>query len=425
MKVLLLGVGGREHTIAWKVKQSNLLEKLFIAPGNAGTRNDGENVSLDIGDFSKVKQFVLDNRIEMVIVGPEQPLMEGIVDFFKQDKGLNQVLILGPSKAAARLEGSKDFAKKFMNRYQIPTASSRSFNKEEYNEAIQFLNKINPPYVIKADGLASGKGVMILNDVDKAGKTLKEMLVDEKFGDASRKVVIEEFLSGIECSVFALTDGNDYMILPTAKDYKRIGEADTGLNTGGMGCVSPVPFAGQKFMASVEEKIIKPTMEGLKKENLDYKGFIYFGLMNVDDHPYVVEYNVRMGDPEAQVVLPRLRGDFLEQLIAAVSKNLKDHNPEITEKYALSVIAASGGYPGKHEKSKVIYGLDEVDNAWVFHAGTKIQGNTAITSGGRVLAVTALAEDLSGARKVAYDNIKRINFEKIYYRRDIGKDLIE
>lgn len=423
MNVLVLGGGGREHAMAWKLNRSPQLEKLYVAPGNAGTGEIAENVPLNANDFEQIKTFVLENNIGLVIVGPEMPLVDGIADFFKKDEELKNTHLLGPTKQAAKMEGSKDFAKKFMSQYQIPTASSRSFQKDQLEEGIQFLNKLNPPYVLKADGLAAGKGVLILYDLQEAEKALKEMLVEEKFGSASQKVVIEEFLDGVECSVFALVDGENYVILPVAKDYKRIGEGDTGLNTGGMGCISPVPFADDNFMLRVEEKIVKPTLKGLKNEGLDYKGFLFFGLMNVDGHPYVVEYNVRMGDPEAQVVLPRVDVDFLQLCAEAARGKLETKQIKVKKEHALSVIAASGGYPGKYEKNKEIKGVDKIKDALVFHAGTRAGDNKIFSSGGRVLALTAMGDDMKIARAKAYENMKQINFEKMYYRKDIGLDV--
>lgn len=424
MNVLILGSGGREHAIAWKISQSSSLSSLFVAPGNAGTAEIAENVNLDNNDFDAVKAFVLANEIRLVVIGPEQPLVEGITDYFRSDDELTHVQVLGPDSSAAMLEGSKDFAKDFMKRHLIPTAAYQSFGKTEVEKGKQFLNTLKPPYVLKADGLAAGKGVLILDDIDEAKQQLEEMLLNAKFGKASDKVVIEEFLDGVECSVFAITDGKDYLMLPVAKDYKRIGEGDTGLNTGGMGCVSPVDFADNSFMQKVEQRIVKPTIDGLHKENFDYRGFLFFGLMNVNGEPYVIEYNVRMGDPETQVVLPRIQGDFLQLCFGAASAELANHEISISNKHMLAVIAASGGYPESYEKGKEISGLQNISDALVFHAGTKTSDNKTLSSGGRVLAVVAEAESLSEARKKAYQEISKIHFDKIYFRKDIGNDLL-
>ncbi|MCF8331444.1 MAG: phosphoribosylamine--glycine ligase [Bacteroidales bacterium] len=425
MNVLVLGSGGREHTIAWKVSKSKALDKLFVAPGNAGTERVASNVDMNIQDFQQVKNFVLSQNINLVIVGPEQPLVDGIVDYFINDGDLHDVKILGPSKKAALLEGSKEYAKYFMKKYNIPTAASASFNKNEFEKGRAFLKTLKPPYVIKADGLAAGKGVVISETYDEAEAALKEMLIDSKFGEASEIVVIEEFLDGIECSVFALTNGRDYQILPVAKDYKRIGERDTGLNTGGMGCVSPVNFADQEFMGKVENRIVKPTIEAIYKEKLNYTGFLFFGLMNVAGDPYVVEYNVRLGDPEAQVVLPRIHNDFLQLCYNAASKKDLTERISINPDYALAVIAASGGYPQKYEKGKHIKGLQDIEDVLVFHAGTKMQNNEVITNGGRVLALTGMGKSIRQAGKKAYDAMDKVIFDKKYYRIDIGKDITD
>jgi len=422
MNVLLIGSGGREHALAWKMKQSNQLKKLFIAPGNAGTMNVGENVSLAIQNFNAVKKFVLKNHIDLVVVGPEQPLVDGFHDFFLSDSALKDIPVIGPVKAGAVLEGSKDFAKSFMQKYKIPTAMYQSFTLETIAEGNRFLESLNPPYVLKADGLAAGKGVLILEDIDEAKVALENMLKGQ-FGAASQTVVIEEFLSGIELSVFILTDGVSYKILPEAKDYKRIGEGDTGLNTGGMGAVSPVPFADKQFMDKVERTIIKPTLYGLQQEKIEYKGFIFFGLMNVDGEPYVIEYNVRMGDPEAEVVIPRIKTDLLTLFKHVADQTLKDASFEMEEKATATVMLVSGGYPGKYEKGKKIQSLDMVYDSIIFHAGTTMKDKTLVTNGGRVMAVTSFGETIFDALELSYINAEKINFEKKYYRKDIGLDL--
>ena len=422
MNVLLIGSGGREHALAWKIKQSNQLKKLFIAPGNAGTMNAGENVTLAIQNYNAVKKFVLKNYIDMVVVGPEQPLVDGFHDFFLSDSDLKDIPVIGPVKAGAVLEGSKDFAKSFMQKYNIPTAMYHSFTRETIAEGKRFLESLNPPYVLKADGLAAGKGVLILEDMDEAKVALENMLKGQ-FGAASQTVVIEEFLSGIELSVFILTDGVSYKILPEAKDYKRIGEGDTGLNTGGMGAVSPVPFADKQFMDKVERTIIQPTLYGLQQEKIDYRGFIFFGLMNVDGEPYVIEYNVRMGDPEAEVVIPRIKTDLLTLFKHVADQNLKDASFEMEEKATATVMLVSGGYPGKYEKGKKIQSFDKVNDSIIFHAGTTLKDKTLVTNGGRVMAVTSFGETIFDALELSYTNAEKINFEKKYYRKDIGLDL--
>lgn len=422
MNVLLIGSGGREHALAWKIKQSNQLKKLFIAPGNAGTMNVGENVTLAIQNFNAVKKFVLKNHIDMVVVGPEQPLVDGFHDFFLSDSDLKDIPVIGPVKAGAVLEGSKDFAKSFMQKYNIPTAMYHSFTRETIAEGKRFLESLNPPYVLKADGLAAGKGVLILEDMDEAKVALENMLKGQ-FGAASQTVVIEEFLSGIELSVFILTDGVSYKILPEAKDYKRIGEGDTGLNTGGMGAVSPVPFADKQFMDKVEKTIIQPTLYGLQQEKIEYKGFIFFGLMNVDGEPYVIEYNVRMGDPEAEVVIPRIKTDLLTLFKHVADQTLKDASFEMEEKATATVMLVSGGYPGKYEKGKKIQSFDKVNDSIIFHAGTTLKDKTLVTNGGRVMAVTSFGENIFDALELSYTNAEKINFQKKYYRKDIGLDL--
>ena len=422
MNVLLIGSGGREHALAWKIKQSNQLKKLFIAPGNAGTMNVGENVTLAIQNFNAVKKFVLKNHIDMVVVGPEQPLVDGFHDFFLSDSDLKDIPVIGPVKAGAVLEGSKDFAKSFMQKYNIPTAMYHSFTRETIAEGKRFLESLNPPYVLKADGLAAGKGVLILEDMDEAKVALENMLKGQ-FGAASQTVVIEEFLSGIELSVFILTDGVSYKILPEAKDYKRIGEGDTGLNTGGMGAVSPVPFADKQFMDKVEKTIIQPTLYGLQQEKIEYKGFIFFGLMNVDGEPYVIEYNVRMGDPEAEVVIPRIKTDLLTLFKHVADQTLKDASFEMEEKATATVMLVSGGYPGKYEKGKKIQSFDKINDSIIFHAGTTLKDKTLVTNGGRVMAVTSFGENIFDALELSYTNAEKINFQKKYYRKDIGLDL--
>jgi phosphoribosylamine--glycine ligase len=425
MNVLLLGSGGREHAIAWKIGQSPLLDQLYIAPGNAGTSAHGINLEIDILNFELVKKTVLEKNITLVIVGPEEPLVKGIYDYFLADKELSNIPVVGPSRNAANLEGSKDFAKKFMAKYNIPTARYNTFTKETIAQGNEFLSSLRPPYVLKADGLAAGKGVVIPLTLHEAEATLKEMLLEEKFGHASRKVLIEEFLLGTEISVFVLTDGNSYHLLPEAKDYKRIGDNDTGLNTGGMGAVSPVPFANAKFMEKVKSQIILPTIEGLKKDNLDYKGFIFFGIMNCQGNPKVIEYNVRMGDPETEVVIPRIKSDLLMLFDAVGRQKLSETVLEIEERVATTVMMVSGGYPEAYEKGKVIHGLDKVTDSMVFHAGTKKnEAGHIVTNGGRVLAVTSLREDMKEALATSYDSISKIDYEKKYYRKDIGKDVL-
>jgi len=424
MNVLLLGSGGREHALAWKLAQSPLLTSLFIAPGNAGTLHHGTNVELNPEDFEAIGKFVSENNIQMVVVGPEAPLVKGIADFFRSNSALRGVDIIGPSAAGAMLEGSKDFAKAFMQRHSIPTAVYRTFCTGESEKGKSFLETLYPPFVLKADGLAAGKGVIIVDDIEEAGKTLTEMLDREMFGEAGKKVVIEEFLDGIELSVFILTDGKDYLLLPEAKDYKRVGNGNTGPNTGGMGSVSPVPFADKKFMQKIEDRIIKPTISGLQEEGIDYRGFIFFGLINVKGEPLVIEYNCRLGDPESEVVIPRIETDLLELFKAVGNQKLNEHSIEINPAFASSVFLVSGGYPDSYEKGKPIGGLKNYEDSIVFHAGTKVVDDQVVTNGGRVLAVTSLDETMEGALKKSYKSASQIEFDKKYYRKDIGKDLM-
>ncbi|MEN8224914.1 MAG: phosphoribosylamine--glycine ligase [Bacteroidota bacterium] len=425
MNVMILGSGGREHALAWKISQSPLLNDLYIAPGNAGTRLHGKNISIDSGDFTEVKKFVLSHDVGMLVVGPEAPLVEGIHDFFKDDRALAHVMVIGPLKAAAMLEGSKDFAKEFMKKYKIPTAAYATFSVDNLQEGIDFLKQMNPPYVLKADGLAAGKGVLILDNLEEAEIELKAMLQEAKFGAASKKVVIEEFLDGIEISCFVLSDGKSYKILPSAKDYKRIGEGDTGLNTGGMGSISPVPFADPEFMQKVEHSIIAPTIRGLIDEGLEYKGFIFFGLIKVKGEPYVIEYNVRMGDPEAESVIPRIKSDLLQLFIAVGKGTLAEEQIETDPRYVAAIMLVSGGYPGSYEKGKLISGLEEIDGSIIFHAGTQYDDSSAkvVSNGGRVIAISSFGDHLEDALRHSYVNASMIDFEGKYYRRDLGEDL--
>lgn len=423
MNILILGSGGREHTFAWKLSQSPKLDKLFVAPGNAGTSSIAKNIPIGVNDFEGIKDIVLSNKIDMVVVGPEDPLVNGVHDFFLEDPELKSVPVIGPQKAAANLEGSKEFAKQFMLRHNIPTAAYQSFTAGQLEKGLVFLETLSPPYVLKADGLAAGKGVVILNDLEKAKQELTSMLKNEKFGAASKTVVIEEFLSGLELSVFVLTDGKNFKVLPTAKDYKRIGEGDTGLNTGGMGAISPVPFAEKDFMDKVYARIIEPTVEGLKTDNLPYKGFIFIGLIKVDNDPFVIEYNVRMGDPETEVVLPRIKNDFVEIFQAVTDQTLDTVNLEIDEDSATTVMTVSGGYPEAYEKGYEIFGLENVSDSLIFHAGTKLENGKVVTNGGRVMAFTSFGTTFQDALDKSYESIKQICFDRLNYRKDIGFDL--
>lgn len=424
MTILLLGSGGREHALAWKMLQSDKCEQLFVAPGNAGTAQIASNVNLNPLDFNAIKDFVLQNKVEMVVVGPEDPLVHGIYDFFKNDIQINHIPVIGPSKAGAQLEGSKEFAKEFLVKHNIPTARYESFTRETVENGCDFLTTLEAPYVLKADGLAAGKGVLILNDLEEAQQELRNMLVDAKFGEASSKVVIEEFLDGIELSCFVLTDGKSYKILPTAKDYKRIGDGDTGLNTGGMGAVSPVPFADAVLMEKIENRIVKPTVAGLQKDGIEYKGFVFIGLINVKGEPMVIEYNVRMGDPETEVVMPRVKSDLVELFEAVGQQRLEDVALEIDERSATTIIIASGGYPEDYEKGKVITGIETIESSIVFHAGTKEDNGNIVSNGGRVLAITSYGDNFQEAIKKSYQNIEKLNFDKMYFRKDIGQDLL-
>jgi len=423
MNILIAGSGGREHALAWKIKQSPLCSLLFVAPGNAGTAQVAENVPIPVEDFHKLGEFCLSEKIELLVVGPEVPLVKGLRDYFEEDTRLKSIPIVGPGKAGARLEGSKDFSKQFMLRNQVPTAQARTFQAHELPEALAYVNTCKPPIVLKADGLAAGKGVIISPDHADAKAALREMLGEKKFGEASAKVLIEEFLDGIELSVFVLTDGEGYVILPEAKDYKRIGDGDTGPNTGGMGAVSPVVFATPEFMKKVEAKVIIPTIRGLKKENIPYKGFIFIGLMNVKGEPYVIEYNARMGDPETEAVMPRIKTDLVELLLATAKGQLKGMQLSTEEEAAVTVVMVSGGYPGDYTKGKVISGLGQDTLSHVFHAGTKNTGTTTITDGGRVLAITGRGKTIAEASQKAYATVGLINWEGVHFRKDISVDL--
>ena len=423
MNVLILGSGGREHAFAWKIAKSSSCNQLFIAPGNAGTAEVGTNIDIDVNDFESIKEFSLTENIELILVGPEDPLVNGIYNFFKGDEHLKNISLIGPSKEGAQLEGSKRFAKEFMFRHNIPTAKYEAFTKDNIEEGYAFLENLEAPYVLKADGLAAGKGVLILNDLQEAKDELKAMVADLKFGTASSTVVIEEFLEGIELSVFVLTDGDSYKILPSAKDYKRIGEGNTGLNTGGMGAISPVPFADRFYIEKVEREIIKPTVEGLKKDNIEYKGFIFIGLINVKGEPKVIEYNVRMGDPETEVVIPRIKSDLLNLLKGIGDGTFSEKDLEIREEVATTIMLVSGGYPEAYEKGKQITGIEKVSDSIVFHAGTKQEGEVVKTNGGRVIALTSFGENMNDSLKKSFDSAEKIAFEGKYFRKDIGFDL--
>jgi phosphoribosylamine--glycine ligase len=423
MNVLILGSGGREHAFAWKISQSSLCKKLFIAPGNAGTTQVGTNVNIGVNDFEKIKELCISEQVSMIVVGPEDPLVNGIYDFFNEDESLQHITVIGPSKKGAQLEGSKEFSKKFMIKHNIPTAAYQSFTKDTLEEGYQFLETLSAPYVLKADGLAAGKGVLIPETLEEAKESLKEMLTDAKFGDASSKVVIEEHLKGIELSVFVLTDGVSYKILPSAKDYKRIGEGDKGLNTGGMGAISPVPFADRFFIEKVEREIIKPTIKGLVEEDIDYKGFIFIGLMVENGNPKVIEYNVRMGDPETEVVIPRIKSDLLNLFKGIGNGSFSEVDFDISEEVAATVMLVSGGYPESYEKGKEINGFDEVEGSILFHSGTITKDDKIVTNGGRVMSITSFGQDIDKAVNKSLQNAEKIDFKGKYYRKDIGFDL--
>jgi phosphoribosylamine--glycine ligase len=424
MTILLLGSGGREHALAWKMLQSPKCSKLFVAPGNAGTASIAKNVALNITDFEAIKAFAIQEKIDLVVVGPEDPLVLGIYDFFKSDAALNHIPVIGPSKVGAQLEGSKEFAKEFLVKNNIPTAAYASFTKETVEKGCEFLETLQPPFVLKADGLAAGKGVLIIQDLEEAKTELRNMLVHQKFGSASSKVVIEEFLDGIELSCFVLTDGKNYKILPTAKDYKRIGEGDTGLNTGGMGAVSPVPFADAILLEKIETRIVKPTIAGLQKDNIEYKGFVFIGLINVKGEPIVIEYNVRMGDPETEVVIPRLKSDLVELFQAVANQTLDQVSLEIDKRSATTIMVVSGGYPEDYDKGFEITGLEKIQDSIAFHAGTKLENDKVVTNGGRVIAITSFGTNFQEAIKKSYQNIEKLHFDKMFYRKDIGFDLL-
>lgn len=425
MNILILGSGGREHAFAWKISQSKYLTKLFVAPGNAGTAQVATNLNIGVSDFPKIAEAVKENQIDMVIVGPEEPLVKGVVDYFKKDKSLRKIRIVGPDAAGAQLEGSKDFSKNFMNKYGIPAGASQTFTKDTLNEGLAYLETQKAPYVLKADGLAAGKGVIITEDLTEAKQSLKEMLADAKFGDASSKVLVEQYLKGIELSVFVLSDGKNYKILPEAKDYKRIGEGDTGLNTGGMGAVSPVPFAGAEFMQKVEEKVVKPTLEGLQKEGIKYVGFIFVGLMNVDGEPYVIEYNARMGDPETEVVLPRIKTDMVKLMKATADGKLDKIKLQVNPKSAVTTMVVAGGYPEDYKKGNIMEIPVADKDTIIFHAGTKFnEKDEVVTNGGRVMALTGMARSMASAVKKSQKMAKKVKYKGKYFRRDIGKDLM-
>nr|WP_315200380.1 phosphoribosylamine--glycine ligase [uncultured Flavobacterium sp.] len=424
MNILLLGSGGREHAFAWKMIQSPLCDTLFVAPGNAGTAQIAKNIDISATDFEAIKALVIKENIEMVVVGPEDPLVKGIYDFFLNDQDLKEIPVIGPSKLGATLEGSKEFAKEFLIKHKIPTAAYDSFTASTVEKGCKFLETLQPPYVLKADGLAAGKGVLIIQDLAEAQSELRNMLVGQKFGAASSKVVIEEFLDGIELSCFVLTDGKSYKILPTAKDYKRIGEGDTGLNTGGMGAVSPVPYVDAVLMEKIETRIVKPTIEGFQKDGIAYKGFVFIGLINVNNEPIVIEYNVRMGDPETEVVVPRLKSDLVELFLAVANEKLDEFNLEVDERSATTVMIVSGGYPEDFEKGKVITGLESVTDSIVFHAGTKLDNGNVVSNGGRVMAITSYGDNFQEALDKSYQNVNKVHFDKMNFRKDIGFDLI-
>ena len=423
MNVLVLGSGGREHAIITSFTNSKLVNKIYALPGNGGTSTIATNIQGNVNDFKKIKEEVINNNISLVFVGPEDPIVKGIYDFFKSDNSLKNIKIIAPSKLAGQLEGSKEFAKKFMERYNIPTAKHGTFTKDNIDQSDAFLESMNPPYVLKADGLAAGKGVLIIDNLQNAKDELRSMILDKKFGDSSSKVVIEEFLDGIELSCFVLTDGKNYKTLPFAKDYKKIGEGDTGLNTGGMGAISPVPFLDNNFLEKIEERIIKPTIHGIKKENMEYMGVVFIGLIKVGQDPYVIEYNVRMGDPETEVVFPRIKNDLLDLFNSMGSTEFEDIKLQIDDRHAATIIMVSGGYPLDYEKNKIISGLTEETDSIIFHAGTKKVDDNFLTNGGRVIAVTSLSENYKDAVKSSYDQIKKISFDQAYFRQDIGFDL--